>query len=149
MENNHHSGHRFIGQAEKITEAAERGAIDWFSKPELTGSEGLLIARVTMEPGQIHGFHFHPRREEAIYVLEGKLEQWIEDESKVLAAGDAAHIPAEVVHATFTLDVPVTFLAILSPASFDDGEVEFMTDVSTREPWAGLHASRSAREEQA
>ncbi len=126
-----------------MVEDAERGSIEWLSRAEVTNADQLMIARVVMEPGQNHGFHYHPRREEAIYVLEGKLEQWIEGEKRVLGPGDVAHIPTEVVHATFTLpDTTVTFLAILSPSQFGGDEVEFMIDVSDQEPWAGYLANR-------
>lgn len=135
-------GHRFVGKAELMVEDAERGSIEWLSRAEVTDAQQLMIARVTMEPGQVHGFHIHPRREEAVYVIEGKLEQWIEGNSRILGPGDVAHIPAEMVHATFTLDEPVTFLAILSPSQFGGDEVEFMEDVSAQEPWASHMAKR-------
>lgn len=141
------AGHRFVGKAELLVEDAERGSIEWVSKAEVTDAQQLMIARVTMEPGQFHGFHFHPRREEAIYVIEGQLEQWVEGEKRILGPGDVAHIPVEMVHATFTLpDAPVTFLAILSPAQFGGDEVEFMIDVSEKEPWAGYLAARAAEQ---
>lgn len=135
---------RFIDSTNLLIEAAERGSIEWMSKAEVTGAQQLMIARVEMEPGQMHGFHYHPQREEAIYVLEGRLEQWIEGESKILGPGEVAHIPADMVHATFTLpDTPVKFLAILSPCQFESGEVEFMFDVSDQSPWREHLASRS------
>lgn len=137
-----------MGKEELLVEDAERGSIEWLSKAEVTDAEQLMIARVVMEPGQNHGFHYHPRREEVIYVLDGRLEQWVEGEKRILGPGDVAHIPIEVVHATFTLpDTPVTFLAVLSPAQFGGEEIEFMVDVSEKEPWAGHMAERARGQE--
>jgi len=135
-------GHRFVGPEELLVEDAERGSIEWVSREEVTDAQQIMIARVEMEPGQTHSFHFHPRREEVIYVLEGELEQWIEGEKRILGPGDIAHIPTEVIHATFTLDKPVKFLAILSPSQFGGDKVEFMEDVSDKEPWKSYMENR-------
>lgn len=138
-------GHRFVGPEELLPEAAERGSLEWLSHKDVTDARQLMIVRATMEPGQFHGFHYHPRREEVIYVLEGSIEQWVGEHKRILGPGEVAHMPAEMVHASFTLPgTPVTFLAILSPCQFDDGEVEFMVDVSDQEPWASLLKARES-----
>ena len=41
----------------------------WLSKPELTGTRQLTLVRVTMRPGTGHRFHYHPTREEIIYIV--------------------------------------------------------------------------------
>lgn len=136
-----------MGPDELLVENAVRGSIEWISHREVTDARQLMIARVEMEPGQFHGFHYHPRREEIIYVLEGRLEQWVGEDHRMLGPGDLAHIPAEHIHATFTLpDTPVRFLAILSPCQFDEGEVEFMVDVAGQQPWAKWMESRVPKE---
>jgi quercetin dioxygenase-like cupin family protein len=135
-------GHRFVGPEELLVEAAERGSIEWISHATVTDAQQIMIARAVMEPGQMHSFHYHHRREEVIYVLEGQLEQWIGEESQILGPGDMAHIPADMVHATFTLDAPVKFLAILSPCQFPGEEVAFMQGVDDQEPWKSLLAAR-------
>ena len=45
------------------------------------------MVRVNMEPGRAHAFHKHPTREELIYVLSGRAEQWVGREHKVLGPG--------------------------------------------------------------
>ena len=88
-------------------------------------------------PGKSHAFHRHPNQEEVIYVLDGELEQWVEDERRLLQAGDAVVVPAAVVHASYNVsDRPVKILAVLSPCVGDEGyEVEELADV---EPWRSL-----------
>jgi quercetin dioxygenase-like cupin family protein len=137
-------GYRFVGAGESLVEVAERGSIDWISHAKVTDAQQIMIARAVMEPGQMHSFHCHPRREEVIYVLEGRFEQWVGEESRILGPGDMAHIPAGMVHATFTLDAPVKFLAILSPCQFAGEEVELTIDVDDQEPWKSHLAKRGS-----
>jgi quercetin dioxygenase-like cupin family protein len=101
------------------------------------GLRGIVTIEATFLPGKAHAFHYHPGQEEVIYVLEGVVEQWIEDERSILRPGDAVVIDADVVHATFNDGAePAKILAILSPAV--DGDGYAAVDVSTDEPWASL-----------
>ena len=77
--------------------------------------------------------------EEIIYVVSGTAEQWVERERRTLSAGETAHIPADLVHATYNAgEDTLVFLAILSPARF---EGPALIDVSSEEPWASLRPS--------
>jgi quercetin dioxygenase-like cupin family protein len=74
--------------------------------------------------------------EEIIYVVEGEAEQWVETSHQILKVGEIAHIPTNVVHATFNRsDRPLIFLAMLSPASAPGPA---LIDVAHEEPWASL-----------
>jgi quercetin dioxygenase-like cupin family protein len=118
-------------------ERLARGLHHWLSRPDLTGTEQLNLVRVEVEPGNGHPFHHHPTMEEIIYVISGRAEQWLEQEQRVLGAGEAVFIPPGMVHATFNASgEPLVFLAILSPARELDGSG--MVDVSTDEPWRSL-----------
>ncbi|MDH3652064.1 MAG: cupin domain-containing protein, partial [Saprospiraceae bacterium] len=79
----------------------------------------------------------HPAQEEVIYVLDGKIEQWIGEDMKQLKQGDSAFIPAGMVHASFNIDKnPATVLAILGPAVGADGYE--VVDVGEEPPWINL-----------
>jgi quercetin dioxygenase-like cupin family protein len=109
---------RFITGANARVELAPWGKHWWLSEPPLTGTKLLTLVRVTMRPGTGHRFHYHPAREEIIYVVEGVAEQWVDREKRQLKAGEIAFIPKKVVHAIFNSSPrPMSFLAILSPAS--------------------------------
>jgi quercetin dioxygenase-like cupin family protein len=89
-----------------------------------------------LAPGQAHSFHKHPSQEEVMYVVSGNVEQWIDREKRVLGAGDAAFIPAGMVHATFnTGKTEAHLLVVFSPCVGDGFEV---IDVSSDAPWKGL-----------
>ena len=101
------------------------------------GLQGIVAIEATFLPGKCHDFHRHPGQEEVIYVIEGTIEQWLEQEKSTLAAGDSVVIPASAVHATFNDgDAAAKILAILSPSVGDDGYG--VEDMAAEEPWASL-----------
>ena len=106
--------------------------------PRSLDAEQLQLVRVTMPPGKGHQFHRHPRMEEILYVVEGRAEQWVGRESRVLGPGEIAHVPTNEVHGTYNVFAErLVFLAILSPARFDGPA---LVDVSRDEPWCSLKA---------
>jgi quercetin dioxygenase-like cupin family protein len=114
--------------------------VEWMSNAEIVGAQEILLVRATFEPGKAHLFHVHPAREEVIYVLEGEAEQWVGEEKRLLKAGEMAHIPKNMAHATYNRGAGrLKFLAILSPA---EAPGEFAVDVHDREPWAALGAEK-------
>ncbi|MCX7011989.1 MAG: cupin domain-containing protein [Candidatus Sumerlaeota bacterium] len=132
----HQSIRRFITAKDVQTERLPWGPHEWICRPGITAAEKLMLVRVTMPPGKAHKFHTHPCQEEIVYVLAGRAEQWVDKESKTLGAGEAAHIPAGVAHATHNAgETDLVFLAMLSPARFDGPG---LVDVSNEAPWASL-----------
>lgn len=129
---------RFVGQRERQVETLPWGPHHWLSRPGLTEADRLALVRVHMPRGQGHAFHRHPALEEIIYVISGRAEQWVDRESRILEAGDIAHIPMDVVHGTYNAGSDeLVFLAMLSPARF---EGPALVDVSEEEPWRSLRA---------
>jgi quercetin dioxygenase-like cupin family protein len=127
---------RFVTSQEAEVEVLPWGPHEWLSKAGLTDAKQLQLVRVKMPPGQAHRFHRHPGFEEVLYYLDGKAEQWVGQDCRVLSAGDVAHVPMNEVHGTYNVfDGPVTFLAVLSPATFDGPA---LIDVSMDEPWCSL-----------
>lgn len=127
---------RFVTDAEMKVEQLPWGPHDWLCRPDIVDAEKLLLVRVHMPPGQGHAFHRHPEMEEIIYVLEGKAEQWVDREKRLLGPGELAHIPMNMVHGTYNAGEGVLhFLAILSPAKFQGPA---LIDMSPEEPWRSL-----------
>ncbi len=119
-----------------------RDPLDWGSIAEVSGpisnaAQQIVTLDVELNPGGGHNFHKHPRQEEVIYVLQGKIEQWVGKQMSILGPGDAAFIPADCVHASFNIgEVDAKVLAILGPAVGESGyEVEEMADQA---PWRDL-----------
>ncbi len=128
---------RFIQQQDIVRDTFDWGTSGWMARPELTGSTAICVMDVTINPGGGHAFHKHPDQEELIWVREGRVEQWLEDEKRELGAGEAVYIPKGVVHASYTLgDSPAKIAVILSPTAGDGGYE--VVDVFEEEPWASL-----------
>jgi mannose-6-phosphate isomerase-like protein (cupin superfamily) len=78
----------------------------------------------------------HPTREEIIYVLSGRAEQWIGKQHRILGPGEMVLIPKGEVHGTYNpFNERLVFLAILSPANAPEPGI---VDVSKEEPWCSL-----------
>lgn len=124
---------RFVTPAEAIKEEYKGRTNYWLSRPGLTEAKQLQICQATLPPGEGHNFHTHPELEEVIYVLSGEVEQWVEKEFRLMKAGEVAHIPPGLVHATFNSSkADAVILAILSPS---ESTGPFMVDVSGESPW--------------
>jgi quercetin dioxygenase-like cupin family protein len=107
--------------------------VEHMSDQEIVGAKEILLVRATFPAFSAHKFHIHPGREEIIYVLDGQAEQWVENEKRILSAGEMAHIPKGTPHATRNPNsTPLIFLAILSPV---EAAGEFTVDVFDQEPW--------------
>ena len=129
---------RFVSDPEVEIEELPWGPHEWLVREGLTESEHLMLVRVRMPPGRAHQFHRHPHMEEALYYLQGRGEQWVGREQRILGPGDVAHVPMNEVHGTYNVfDEPLVFLAVLGPAKF---EGPALIDVSKEEPWCSLKA---------
>ena len=115
----------------------EWGTIGSYSDPIVNGAKDIVTLDVMLLPGMGHNFHKHPQQEEVIYVLEGKVEQWVGLEKQILGPGDAAFIPADKVHASFNVgDSNAKVLAILGPAVGETGYE--VVEVGDQSPWSTL-----------
>lgn len=131
---------KFLKADDIVREYPDWGVLGWASRPQATGSECLVVIEVTLAPGQGHDFHKHPAQEEILYMIEGEVEQWLEDRKAVIRKGDVAFVPKDTVHASFNdSDSEVKILAILGPAVGEAG-YEFV-DVSAEAPWNGLRGA--------
>lgn len=113
------------------------GEMKWYSRPATTEATQLVVMEVELQPGFGHNFHKHPDQEEVIYVLEGQVEQWLEDKKQVLGVGDAIFIKKGIVHASFNIyDKPARLHVSLSPCIGEQGYD--LVDVADQEPWKSL-----------
>jgi quercetin dioxygenase-like cupin family protein len=127
---------RFVTPADAVRLRSQWALEEWLCRADVVPNEHLLMVRATIDPHDAHPFHKHPTREELIYVLAGRSVQWVGNDRRTLNPGDMAFIPMGEVHATYNpFDEPLTFLAILSPASAPEPGI---VDVSTEEPWRSL-----------
>ncbi len=130
------SRHRFTTPEQAELEELPGKTHFWHSRPGFTDTENLLVVRAIIQPGDGHPFHYHPNKEEVLYILAGTADQWIEEECRKMGPGDSVYIPADMIHATFNRgNEPLEFLAIITPAS---AEGPVTTEVADQEPWKSL-----------
>jgi quercetin dioxygenase-like cupin family protein len=126
----------FVTLAEAFRNQVPWAVEEWLCRSDVVQNEHLLMVRVNMEPGHAHAFHKHPTREELLYVLSGRAEQWVGREHQVLGSGEVAFVPMGEVHGTYNpFAEKLIFLAILSPAKAAEPAI---VDVSSDEPWRSL-----------
>ncbi|MEP4077169.1 cupin domain-containing protein [Haloferula sp.] len=118
-------------------ETLDWGNLGWLSHPPATGNKNLTVIDVEVKPGMGHDFHRHPDQEEVIYCIKGQVEQWIEQEKRILGPGDAVYIDADVVHASFNVgSEPAHLIAILGPCVGEEGYE--VVEMAEEAPWNSL-----------
>ncbi len=130
---------RFVSANETENQELPGQINHWYFKDGLSELDSLVFVRAHIEHGAGHPFHTHPEMDEIIYVLEGEMEQWIEQEKRIMKPGDSLMIPRGVVHGCYNESHAVCkFLAILTPSKITG---PFSVDHSTEEPWRSLKAT--------
>jgi uncharacterized cupin superfamily protein len=93
------------------------------------GADRNYCGTLILGPGDGFNFHYHPRQDEVVYVIEGEMEAWVGQHCSIIGPGDMMFAPAGIVHANFTVSQqPVKLLNILSPLIPDVPEEWRMTD---------------------
>lgn len=129
---------RFVVRGEApAPDRMDWGTVSWVCNPVTTGAETLTVTDVTIDRGCGHDFHKHPDQDEVIVVVEGQIEQWLEQEQRLLQPGDAVVIPAGAVHASFNVgEGTARITVILGPCAGLSGYE--VVDVFQDEPWRSL-----------
>lgn len=99
------------------TQTFEWGQIKWFVTPDATEGTNLTFGEVVLMPGRGHDRHNHPESEEVLYVLSGRGEQMVDDNSPFpVGSGDTIHVPVAVYHSTTNTGwEPLRLLALYNP----------------------------------
>jgi quercetin dioxygenase-like cupin family protein len=127
---------RFVTAAEKLDFQSPCTLEEWLCRADVVPNTDLLMVRANMEPGRSHPFHTHPNREEIIYVLSGRAEQWIGSQHRILGPGEMLLVPKGEVHGTYNpFRERLVFLAILAPANALEPAI---VDVSHETPWVTM-----------
>jgi len=135
------SDRRFVTAAEKIDYKSPWALEEWLCRSDIVDNKELMMVRANMEPFGSHPFHTHPTREEIIYVISGRAEQWVNGEKRILGPGEMVLVQKGEVHGTYNpFNERLVFLAILSPAVADEPGV---VDVSGEEPWKSLRSTQA------
>jgi len=84
-----------------------------------TGGD-FAVVEFHADPGQGVGLHVHEREDELVYLLEGRIEVALGDQTMTVPAGACALLPRGIPHGfTNTGDAPSRLLAVLLPGALD------------------------------
>jgi quercetin dioxygenase-like cupin family protein len=113
------------------------GVIRKMCDPANMGAKHLVIIDARFPENQGHSFHRHPEQEEVIYVIEGRIEQWVGSEKCILGPGDVAFIKPDQVHASFNVGTgEARIVAIFGPSVGESGATT--VDVYDQAPWKDM-----------
>jgi quercetin dioxygenase-like cupin family protein len=127
----------FVLQSGIRQEDFDWGRIGWRLTPE-DGARHMVVMDVTLEPGEGHAFHRHPGQEEMIIVKQGRITQYLEQESSTLEPLDSVFIEAGVIHASYNDGDETAHLQVVIAPSLGEGSGYGLEDVSDQEPWASI-----------
>jgi quercetin dioxygenase-like cupin family protein len=82
-------------QHEVITD--DWGTLSWLASKPLGNAEGLTVGLATIKPGKTNPRHRHPKSEEVLYVLKGRINHTLGDKTITMSAGDVITITPGVI----------------------------------------------------
>lgn len=91
------------GQAQASRKETDWGQLCWLANREIGNAEGLTFGRVRINRGKSNPRHRHDNCEEVLYLLAGKLDHSLGDDSFVLEPGDTLIIPPNTPHAAVSI----------------------------------------------
>lgn len=74
------------------------GSLRWLASREIGNVAGMTLGRVVIRRGQSNPRHAHQTCEEVLYLLAGRLEHTVGDQTVILEPGDTLVICAGVFH---------------------------------------------------
>jgi hypothetical protein len=79
-------------------------------------SEASFSWHATLPPGTFVPPHIHPTQDEYVYMLEGRLDLWLDGKETFATAGDLIRLPMGLAHGLFSKgQVPVKCLFWVAP----------------------------------
>ncbi len=79
-------------------EKAPWGSLRWLTSGKMDPGSGVTMGVVVLNVGQSNPLHVHTNSDEVVYVISGKCEQRMGDETVILKPGDTLRIPVGVPH---------------------------------------------------
>jgi quercetin dioxygenase-like cupin family protein len=74
------------------------GSLSWVASKPLGNAEGLTVGRATIKAGQTNPRHRHPKSEEVLLLLKGRINHTLDDKTITMSAGDVITIAPGVFH---------------------------------------------------
>src|SRR5262245_12880610 len=85
---------------------------------QMIWGDRLTVCRLRIAPHTVTAVHTHPHEQMTI-VVRGRVLFTIEDEQRVVSAGDVLHFPSNVAHGATMLEEEVVLIDVFSPVRED------------------------------
>jgi oxalate decarboxylase/phosphoglucose isomerase-like protein (cupin superfamily) len=111
----------FVEPDDVATQQFDWGTLKWMTTPDETGSDQFSAGVVLLEPGKGHELHTHPDSDEILYVVSGRGDQTVADETREVGPGEMIYVPAGVEHGTINTGwETLKILAVYAPPGPED-----------------------------
>jgi len=91
-------------RGEVPTEGYGQASLHWLVSKKTNGARELTVGLTTIPAGGNNPLHRHPNCEEALYVLSGEIDHYIEGTPRMrMTAGDTILVPRNAVHQAFNV----------------------------------------------
>jgi len=74
------------------------GSLTWLASRALGNAQGLTVGYATIKAGHTNPRHRHPKSEEVLYLLKGRINHTLDDKTITMSAGDVVTIKPGVFH---------------------------------------------------
>jgi quercetin dioxygenase-like cupin family protein len=88
----------YIPAGEGDRQAFDWGEICWTVSGARGNSDTMTFGRVVIKAGQSNPGHSHGNCDEVLYLVTGKLEHWVGEESFIMEPGDTLFVPKGSAH---------------------------------------------------
>ena len=89
---------RTAAESESTTIEEPWGSLRWLASAPIGNAEGVTLGHVTIKAGYSNPRHSHTTCEEVLYLLRGRLQHSMGDQTVILEAGDTLTVAAHVAH---------------------------------------------------
>jgi quercetin dioxygenase-like cupin family protein len=94
---------RTFKEVEKTRVVQEWGTLSWLAGKKIGNAQGVTVGRVIIKRGQSNPRHSHSNCEEVLYLLTGRLEHSMGENTMLLEAGDTLVVGAGVPHSAVSV----------------------------------------------
>lgn len=81
------------------------------------GSQSLTVLLITVSPGEKIPLHYHPDHDEGMYIIDGKLQATLGDETESLVTGDAVLATTGTPHQMANISPEPAVIMAIFPTS--------------------------------
>lgn len=90
--------------------------------------EHLSLDRLSILPGSVRTPVLHDRTDEILYISEGELDVYVNQERRIMRAGDAWAVPRGAVHGSINNTADTVIMLALNSPAFDVSDYRDVPD---------------------